>query len=336
MKKRVAWTMFVFLMPTLSGGFCPTMAQHRGGGGAGRGQMPHHPAPHPGNGGMPHVPAHIQQQIQQQQRLMQQQMIKQQQEMQKEFARRQQEAQKQYDAQVKQFHEHLKANGGASLQGKLSNFKTPEDFNRWAANQKKRKAQGKSYDALYDHYRSFADSMNPRGAGAHKGRGGKASLAESEKGRNEKSRREAEAARKKADQAKHEMARREENSKRKSAGGNRMLAQDQASVNLLRTVHHKLREADHDYQGHRVQALHHVNQAIEHLGSSVPMGLGSGMSHGNMPQAQSDGILRDSLHKLRTAESQLASGSNAAAHHARARTSLGQAIRELEVALRIR
>ena len=100
---------------------------------------------------------------------MQQQYIKQQQEMQKEYARRQQEAQKQYDAQVKQFHDHLKANGGAEHQGKLGNFKTPADFNRWAAEQKKRKVQGKSYDAMYDHFRSFADSKESRGRGQPQG-----------------------------------------------------------------------------------------------------------------------------------------------------------------------
>ncbi len=336
MKKHVVLTMFVFLLPTLSGEFCAAMAQHRGGGGASRGQMPHHPAQHPGNGGMQRPPAHIQKQIEQQQRQMQQQYIKQQQEMQKEYARRQQEAQKQYDAQVKQFHDHLKANGGAEHQGKLGNFKTPADFNRWAAEQKKRKVQGKSYDAMYDHFRSFADSKNPGGAGNRKGKAGKATAAQLEKGRNEKTSSRADAKRQESSKGRPDAVKREENAKRNQAEGKHLLAQDQGSVNLLRTVHTRLQEADHDYQGHRVQALHHVNQALGHLGSSAAMGLGSSVGLGDMPQSQSDGILRDSLHKLRTIEGHLGSPSNAAAHHARAWNSLIEAIRQLEFALRIR
>ncbi len=342
MKPLTVLTLFVSLTTILSASYSPAVAQHRGAAHSAGGHAPNHPAQHPGNGGMQHVPAHIQQQIQQQQRQYLQQMQRYQQQMQQEFARQQQEAQKLYERQANQFHEYLKANGGAALQGKLSSFKTPAEFNNWANTQKQRKAQKKKYDPLYDHFRSFADSMNARDAGAGKGRNGKASLAESEKDRNEKKSREAELARKEAGKGKRDSVKHGENARRNPAQGKHLLAQDQTSVNLLRTVHGKLREADHDYQGHRVRAMHHVGEALQHLGSSAPAGLGSvtslgsGMGFGNLPQTQSDGVLRDSLQKVRTVESQLGSRSNAAAHHSRARASLGQAIRELETALRIR
>ena len=312
MKKPAVRTLFVLLIPILSGPLCPVMAQHRG---AARGQAPNRPGQHPANGGMPHVPAHIQQQMQEQQRRYQQQVAQHQQQMAKESARQQQVAQKQYEGQVNQFHEWLNANGGGSHRETINSLKTPAEFDRWANTQKQRKAQKKSYDPLYDHFRSFADSMNPRGAGTRKGKAESASQARSAKDRNETTSRQAEAARKEADRAKRDAVQRAENAKRDRAEGKHQLAQDQASVNLLRTAHTKLQEADHDYQGNRVRALHHVHQALQHLGSSAPMGVGSSVSLGNMPQAQSDGILRDSLQKLRTAESQLGSRSNAAAHH---------------------
>ena len=89
-------------------------------------------------------------------------------------------------------------------------------------------------------------------------------------------------------------------------------AQDQAKVSMLRTVHTKLAEADHDYDGHRVQAMHSVRQALGHLGAPNPGGVGGGSSLGNLAQSQSDGLLRDSLLKLRALHGQLASGGGAA------------------------
>ncbi len=44
---------------------------------------------------------------------------------------------------------------------------------------------------------------------------------------------------------------------------------DHESISLLRAVHHKLHESDHDYDGHRHWALEHVGSALGHLGSSA-------------------------------------------------------------------
>jgi hypothetical protein len=331
MKKLTARMMFVLLILILSAHFCPAVAQpHRGTAQNARVQAPTHPGQHPGNGGMPQVPPHIQQKMVEQQRQYQQQM-------EREHARQQQEAQNRYQNELSQFEGWLKANGGASLQGKASSLpKTPEAFDLWAATQKNRKAQGKSYDPLYDQFRSFAEAMSPRGAGARKGQAAKASTTQSAMGEHEKKSGKADAARKEAARAKRATVESEEKAKRTRAAEKRRLVQDQASVSLLRTVHVKLQEADRDYQGHRVRALHHVSEALHHLGSSAPAGLGSGSSLGNLPQAQSDEILRDSLQKLRNAEGQLGMQSSGAPHRSRARSALGQAVRELEFALRIR
>ena len=330
MRRLTTLTMSFLVTLTLSADFCPVTAQHRGAAAGARGHIPNHPAQHAANGGMPQVPAHIQRQMEAAQRQYMQQM-------QRELQRQQQLIQKQYEHQVNQFQQWLRANAGASLQGRISNLpKTPQGFDRWVATQQKRKAQGKSYDPLYDHFRSFADSMHPRASRARKGPAAKGSRADSAKSRTDTKSGRTEAARKESSRAKGKTVHRVETAKRNHATGQRPLTQDQASISLLRTVHGKLQEADHDYQGHRVQALHHVSEALQQLGSPAMAGLGYGPSLGNMPQAQSDGILRDSLLKLRMADSQLGSRSNAAAHHARARASLGHAIRELEIALRNR
>ncbi len=98
-------------------------------------------------------------------------------------------------------------------------------------------------------------------------------------------------------------------------------------------VHTKLQEADHDYNGQRVQALHRVNEALHILGGSAPPNVAAAASLGNLSQGQSDGILRDSIHKLRVVEGHLGSS---APHHHQARIAVGEAIHHLEVALRIR
>ena len=107
-------------------------------------------------------------------------------------------------------------------------------------------------------------------------------------------------------------------------------------------MHAKLHEAEHYYDGNRVRAMQSVSQAIHHLGATGPLGFGGSSSlagisgAGNLPQGQSDGILRDAIHKLRGVEGQLGGSVGGAAHHAQARVSVAQAIHHLEVALRIR
>ncbi len=104
----------------------------------------------------------------------------------------------------------------------------------------------------------------------------------------------------------------------------------------MRTVHTKLRGADHDYQGHRVRAMTHVAAAIRHLHPTAALNTNVAAGQGNLPQAQSDQILRDALVHLNTAETSLGSGTNAATHHHSARTSVAEAIHELNTALTIR
>jgi hypothetical protein len=126
-------------------------------------------------------------------------------------------------------------------------------------------------------------------------------------------------------------------SKDANAASKRKLAADQRSVSLLRTVHNKLRVADHDYQGHRVRAMNHISSALEHLGS--PAFNSDSAQHfglGNLPQSKSDEILRDALIHLKTAESELTSGTNHPAYHGNARSKVAEAIGELHVALNIR
>ena len=114
---------------------------------------------------MPHggttVPPHIQQQMQRQ---MQQQMQQQQRQMQQ----MQKQAHEKYQSDLKQFEQHLAANGMAGASARLP--KDPAGFDNWAATQQKRKAQGKSYDPVYDQFRSFAGAASGSGSGSGNGR----------------------------------------------------------------------------------------------------------------------------------------------------------------------
>jgi hypothetical protein len=117
----------------------------------------------------------------------------------------------------------------------------------------------------------------------------------------------------------------------------RKLASDQPSISLLRTVHTKLRQADHDYDGHRMRAMNHVASALEHLGSPAFQGeLGQNFGLGNLPQSKSDELLRNALVHLKTVEHDLSTGTNHAEHHGSARAKVAEAIGELHIALNIR
>jgi hypothetical protein len=118
-------------------------------------------------------------------------------------------------------------------------------------------------------------------------------------------------------------------------------AADNLAIGHLKTVHAKLRSADADYRGHRVRAMNHIETAIHHMGSTSGLGMGSGggltaTGGGHMSQRESDQILRDSIFQLRQTQSSLGTGTNAAAHHRNAHTSINEAIQQLEVALKTR
>jgi hypothetical protein len=356
---------FAILISALWAGSHPAMAQpHRGGGGHPGGQMPH-----PGNGGMGQVPAHMQrqmqQQMQQQQRMYEQQM-----------RQMQQQAHQQHQQNLQHFDRWLKANGGSGgAASRLPN--NPAGFAQWAANQHQRKAQGKSYDPLYDQYRAFAGSMtsnnsrqtpNQPGQGrpgqsqssqrqlldhANRKNDPQAGAAGSKSGKGKRDQttsqgrstlsKEATAAREEhAERSREERSREErrlaERRREEAARAQRKLplAQDQAKISMLRLVQTKLKEADHDYRGQRVEAMQALGQALHHLGSAAPPGVGAGSSLGSLSQAQSDGILRDAIFKLKGVEGQLSGSAGNYAHHAEARASVARAIHHLETALRIR
>jgi hypothetical protein len=141
--------------------------------------------------------------------------------------------------------------------------------------------------------------------------------------------------------------RREEEKLRKKTGpatGHRARTNDNATIAMLKTVHSRLRGADADYDGHRVRAMGHIASAIHHLdttsGASIGMvdgyNGGMGFGGGNMPQAESDGILRDAEYQLNKMLASLPTGTNAAAHHNSAHLSVTEAIHELQTALKIR
>jgi hypothetical protein len=113
-------------------------------------------------------------------------------------------------------------------------------------------------------------------------------------------------------------------------------ASDQSIISLLRTTHTRLKEADHDYQGHRVKSMEHISGALRDLGSSTPLGNVSLVSEGNVPQSRSDEILRNALFQLKNTETSLGTGADRTERHHRARSAVAHAITELETALRIR
>jgi hypothetical protein len=147
----------------------------------------------------------------------------------------------------------------------------------------------------------------------------------------------------------------------RSQGSNRGI------VGRLRSVQMQLARIDHDYQGHRVRAMHQVSMAIRQLshrsmiysGAGFAPGMNSGMGMGRggvgarggigggggiggrggagrMSQAQSDARMSHSLRTLQGVNMQLSNQGGYTNGHARARGHVAQAARELNVALSIR
>ena len=119
--------------------------------------------------------------------------------------------------------------------------------------------------------------------------------------------------------------------------GNRLpWAMDQGIISLLRMAHSRLQQADHDYQGHRARAANHVVSALRHLGAPGLPGSGIAPGAGRLPQAQSDGYLRDALFRLNQVQNELGTRVNRVAHHGSARSQVAAAIGEINLALSIR
>jgi hypothetical protein len=109
-----------------------------------------------------------------------------------------------------------------------------------------------------------------------------------------------------------------------------------AQVAELKAARSLLEKADHDYQGHRAQAVHEIGVAIHALqGSHQHHAMHKSTGGNNESQAASDAQLRQALKKMKTVESQLQGGSSGG-HTAKAAAAVKKAIQELETALKIR
>jgi hypothetical protein len=156
-----------------------------------------------------------------------------------------------------------------------------------------------------------------------------------------KSRQDAAHAKAKEAHRERELAKEKLHETRATTANRSTRAADNLAIGHLKTVHAKLRGADADYDGHRVRAMNHIETAIHHMGSTSGLGVGWGggftaTGGGHMSQGESDQILRDGIFQLRQTQSSLGTGTNAAAHHRNAHSSINEAIHELEVALKVR
>ncbi|MFI5457498.1 MAG: hypothetical protein ACHRXM_18805 [Isosphaerales bacterium] len=141
-------------------------------------------------------------------------------------------------------------------------------------------------------------------------------------------------------------------------GYGRSQGNNRAIVARLQSVHASLARIDHDYQGHRVRAMHAISMAIRQLThrSMVYSGVGfvpgmnnnaaMGMRRGGvgagargaqpMSQAQSDARMSQDLRTLQGINMQLSSQGYNTSGHARARGHVQHAVHELNIALSIR
>jgi hypothetical protein len=149
-------------------------------------------------------------------------------------------------------------------------------------------------------------------------------------------------------------------------GYGRSQGNNRAIVARLRSVRMSLARIDHDYQGHRVRAMHSISMAVRQLshrsmvysgvgftpgmnnGSGAGMGggmgrgmrqngLGGGGRRGQvMSQAQSDARMSQALRNLQGIGMQLNNQGNSTTGHGRAMGHIQQAAHELNVALSIR
>jgi hypothetical protein len=107
-------------------------------------------------------------------------------------------------------------------------------------------------------------------------------------------------------------------------------------VGQLRKTIGVLKQADHDYQGHRVKAIHHVHNAVKallppgkHAHGKIPSG------GGKLPQNVSDGLLQKAIQQL-TATQALIANTPGPGNRPAAVVAVQSAIAELQTALKIR
>ncbi len=146
------------------------------------------------------------------------------------------------------------------------------------------------------------------------------------------------------------------------SGYGRSQSNNRAVVSRLRAVRSNLAQIDHNYQGHRVNAMHSISMAIRQLthrsmvyrGSGFTSGannnLAMGRRQGNrgvnananalgrqpLTQAQSDARMSQALRTTQGIHLQLSSQGSSTNGHARARGHVQRAIREMNTALAVR
>ena len=101
---------------------------------------------------------------------------------------------------------------------------------------------------------------------------------------------------------------------------------DSAEVQTLRAAYTTLEQADHDYQGHRIHAMHALEKACDLLGSDI-----RGDGKGKEPQPTSDAQLSAALTQIQQVRDGLAAGTQpkVVAH-------LDVAIKQIGIALSIK
>jgi hypothetical protein len=122
-------------------------------------------------------------------------------------------------------------------------------------------------------------------------------------------------------------------------------------IGELRAARALLEQADHDYNGHRAEAVKLVTAAIHalrppqangahsrahaHTGATKNVAVKQTAKNGNsLPQAASDALLKQAMGQIATVQTQLAGAGGAAPGGAG--TSLQQAVQELKTALSIK
>lgn len=141
-------------------------------------------------------------------------------------------------------------------------------------------------------------------------------------------------------------------------GYGRSQGMNRAIVARLRSVYSGLARLDHDYQGHRVRAMHAISLAIRQLSNRSMSYMGAGFAPGlnnrgamgmrrsvlagagrggqRLTQAQSDARMGQALRALQGIQMQLTNLGSNTMGQGRARGFVGHAIQELNIALSIR
>jgi hypothetical protein len=102
----------------------------------------------------------------------------------------------------------------------------------------------------------------------------------------------------------------------------RVQAQSNSSVALLEQAYSNLAKADHDYKGHRVKAMKHIEKAVAELGGKI-----NGDGKGREPQGASDAQLRTAKELLQKAVPNLSG---------KALRQVNEAIKEIDEALAVK